>query len=674
MNEIMSNLETEMEIQKQDNTHNSKSNLYMFQFSFLYGNEIYLPYSAGILWSYARTIQDIKNNIENKGFRILREEPETIVGNLENSDIAAFSTYVWNFEMSVAVARIIKERFPKCLIVFGGPQVPDPERLEDFFEKYPFIDITVHGEGEITFSEILLAHINKTDFKKILGLTYRGTTTDIRPRTRDLNIFPSPYLTGVFDELLEIPYHYQTVWETNRGCPYGCTFCDWGSMTAQKLFQFDDERIFKEMELFAKKKVNHVYMSDANFGILPRDVEIARRIAKINEENNGYPKKIRVNFAKNNKDRVFEIAKIFNKQKMDKGITLSVQSMDPTTLETIKRKNLKFDTLSSFMKKYEAEQIDTVVELIIGLPGETYQSFKNGINTLLDNSAHNSLWIYRCTLLPNAPMNYAGYKKQHEIKTIRTPIELNHTVPGKDPVQEYENTIYETTTTSREDMIKTLLLSWSVSTFHALGLLQVIAVFSNRLHNMEFSTFYESLLNYAEQNPNTILGQEYCNVKKIITNALTNGSSWENVVLEYSEQTWSLEEASFLRIMLKNKTFYLELVMFMKFLQKTEGLNFDKELSSDILKYQEAVIVKSDDPKLIEFKVNSSIHSFFRNHLVGNEAELTYGEHSIKISNPYDFNDDKNQYSTEIVFWGRRGGKPIHSNIEELNLVNTTTN
>jgi hypothetical protein len=76
----------------------------MFQFSFLYGDEIYLPYSAGMLWSYARTIQDIKNNIENKGFRILREEPEAIVGNLENSDIAAFSTYVWNFEISVVVA------------------------------------------------------------------------------------------------------------------------------------------------------------------------------------------------------------------------------------------------------------------------------------------------------------------------------------------------------------------------------------------------------------------------------------------------------------------------------------------------------------------------------------------------------------------------------------------
>ena len=137
----------------------------------MYGNEIYLPYSVGTLWSYSRTIPEIEKNITKKGFRILREEPQKIVDGLENPQIAAFSTYVWNFEMSVEVARLLKKQYPKCLVVFGGPQIPDPERLEDFFDKYPFIDITVHGEGEITFSEILLAYINNTDYKNVIPKT-----------------------------------------------------------------------------------------------------------------------------------------------------------------------------------------------------------------------------------------------------------------------------------------------------------------------------------------------------------------------------------------------------------------------------------------------------------------------------------------------------------------------
>ena len=114
-------------------TKSPKTNLYLFQFSFLYGNEIYLPYSVGALWAYARTFPEINKHIEKKNFIILREQPADIVERLDNPGIAAFSTYVWNFEMSVAVARLIKERYPNCLIIFGGPQIPDSIRLEDFF-------------------------------------------------------------------------------------------------------------------------------------------------------------------------------------------------------------------------------------------------------------------------------------------------------------------------------------------------------------------------------------------------------------------------------------------------------------------------------------------------------------------------------------------------------------
>ena len=92
--------------------------------------------------------------------------------------------------------------------------------------------------------------------------------------------------------------------------------------------------------------------------------------------------------------------------------------MDPETLLTIKRSNLKYDTLSAFIKRYQSEGIDTYTEVILGLPGETYKSFKDGIESLLEASAHDSLWIYRCSVLPNAPMNDLDYKTKHKIKTV----------------------------------------------------------------------------------------------------------------------------------------------------------------------------------------------------------------------------------------------------------------
>ena len=353
---------------------------------------------------------------------------------------------------------------------------------------------------------------------------------------------------------------------------------------------------------------------------------------------------------------------------MDKGISLSVQSMDPETLTSIKRSNLKFDTLSSFVKKYEEEGIDTVVEIIVGLPGETYKTFKDGIESLLGASAHNSLWIYRCTVLPNAPMNYKEYKEKHQIKTIRTPIELNHTVPGLDPVQEYEETIWETATLPQADVIRTLVLAWAVQTFHALGLLEAVAIYANKLNNVRYTTFYERLIEYAEQNPKTSLGQEYLAIKEKIENAIKNGGSWESIVPEYNEQTWALEEASYLRFMLQLRTFFSEINGFLDFLQRSEGFTFDLETLPDVLKYQEAVIVRDKNTGVTELKVGSSVHSFFRGAVMGHDEKLQKGNYLIKITDVHDFNGDKNRYATEVVFWGRRGGKSLHQKVEEISM------
>ena len=649
----------------------SNTNLYLFQFSFIYGGQIYLPYSVGMLWAYARTMTKIDQNIENKGFVIVREHPNDIVARLENPRIAVFSTYIWNFELSASVARLIKQHYPDCLVVFGGPQVPNPDRLGTFFEQYPCIDIAVHGEGEVTFSELLLAYIDGTDFQKVPGLTYRGFTTESRPRTPDLNIFPSPYLTGEFDPLFALPYQFNAVWETNRGCPYRCTFCDWGSLTAQKIFQFDENRLAKEMEYFAQKKISHIYMADANFGILPRDVGIAYRMAEIKRNNGGYPQKVRVNYAKNDAERVYEIANLLNKEKMDKGITLSVQSLDPTTLTTIKRTNLKYETLSSFIKKYQTAGIDTHTEVIMGLAGETWTSFKNGIESLLEASAHDSLWIYRCEILPNAPMNDSSYRKKHGIKTIRTPMFLNHAAPGEDPVQEYEDIVIETATLPPGDFIKCLHLSWAIQTFHALGLLQVVAIYVKKIHGTPYTRFYECLMEYAERHSNTLLGKEYLHTKDKIEACLTKQATWDNIVPEYSELSWELEEASFLRFMSSVRTFYSELGEFLDYLQNSEGITLDREVLPDLLRYQEAMIVKVEHSGTTEFQVGCSIHSFHRHELTGQEGNLARGTYNISIVDPYDYSGDKSRYATEVVFWGRRGGKTLYQECQETPIPTT---
>ena len=149
----------------------------------------------------------------------------------------------------------------------------------------------------------------------------------------------------------------------------------------------------------------------------------------------------------------------------------------------------------------------------------------------------------------------------------------------------------ETATMPAKDYVRCLHLAWATQAFHALGLLQVIAIFTKQLNDIPYTTFYERLLEYAEQNPNTVLGKEYLVTKEKITQCITKGKSWANIVPEFNNQTWSLEEGSYLRIMLKLQVFYAEIDGFLNYLEKTEGFIFEPKILTDLLKYLEAMML-----------------------------------------------------------------------------------
>ena len=152
----------------------SKRNLYLVQFNYKYGKGIIMPYSVGVLWSYANQFSSIKKAYKLKDIICIRDEPDTIVDSLESPDVVAFSVSVWNYEISLAVANKIKKQYPDCLIVLGGPHVPD--KVGNFFIENSFIDILVHGEGEVIFREILEKRailLDKSDLKGIEGASFK---------------------------------------------------------------------------------------------------------------------------------------------------------------------------------------------------------------------------------------------------------------------------------------------------------------------------------------------------------------------------------------------------------------------------------------------------------------------------------------------------------------------
>jgi radical SAM superfamily enzyme YgiQ (UPF0313 family) len=294
--------------------------------------------------------------------------------------------------------------------------------------RYPSVDIAVHGEGEVTITE-LFEHLARggdggVGFQRealagVSGISFRSPDAGEqeivrslpRPRLRMLDQIPSPYLQGVFD-------HYggrvdAAIVETNRGCPFACTFCDWGSATNGKVVKFDMERIKAEIEWIGRKQVRVLWIADANFGMLRRDTEIAEWIVDV-KRRYGFPQEVVVNYTKNTTGRLADIIKTFTDgQIISQGI-ISIQTSDAQTLDVINRENIRTDKYDELIGVFDEAGLPLSTDLMIGLPGITVAAFDNDLQRYMD--ADVQVKAYPTQLLPNSPMADPDYMEKYRIE------------------------------------------------------------------------------------------------------------------------------------------------------------------------------------------------------------------------------------------------------------------
>ena len=143
----------------------SKLRVYLNEYNLVHDNAAYLPLVSGTLHAYAREIPAIRDGYEFAPYLFSPDLPDNIMAKIEKPDIAAFSLYTWSTNLSLHIARTIKDRYPNCLIVFGGGGVPhNPTK---FMEDHPFVDICVRGEGEQAFADLLIRNLSTREFSDI---------------------------------------------------------------------------------------------------------------------------------------------------------------------------------------------------------------------------------------------------------------------------------------------------------------------------------------------------------------------------------------------------------------------------------------------------------------------------------------------------------------------------
>lgn len=647
----------------------NKIKIQMVQFNNSYGNNVFIPYSVGVLQAFCQKDPVIRESYEFLPFLYRRGAVNEIVQRIGDVDILCLSCYMWNWKLNMAVAKRVRQQNERCLIIVGGPQVPD--EAANFLKEQPAIDIAIHGEGEETFYQVLLTQLQNRSFRSIQGLSCRDRRTGEvsfegkRSEINPLDDIPSPYLTGIFNELMvNDKADWVASWETNRGCPFTCAFCYWGRRS-RKVRTFSMERLFEEIEWFGRNKIALVFGCDANFGILERDLILVEKLAEIKKKY-GYPPTFRVCNMKNSNDIVFTVEKILHDSHMAKGTSLSFQSLSPEVLHNIKRKNIKIDLFHELQTRYMKAGMPTYTEMIIALPGETYETFVYGLNTLLENGQHSQIHLYNCTILVNSEMGEENYLKKYGIKTVEIPIFQQHVTPDTSDhhVTEYEKIVVATDSMPLEDWRRAYEFAWAVLCFHYLGIFQMIAVLLSGQYRIPYSFFYEALIRFSKDHPQSFIGRELTALNGILDNVL-RGIGFDQFLPEFGEVNWPPEEASFLRLSENIDALYKECENFLTSYLKQNHIVFDPELISDLLKYQRQRLVHYDDNHNPDHQfvldLNYDIPEYINAVMKGENHLLQRGRKRYHIVRNQNFNGDKKRFAQEAVWYGRKGGKFLYA-------------
>ena len=371
------------------------------------------PLGLGAVTSYA--LLKLGTEYEVKVFRTFQSLIEAI--DTCTPDIIGFGYFAWNDYLTLVAVRAVREKCPEALIVFGGSNispygqqisgfpidVPDnslvqPSAIESttfisdsfawpvygdyqLITSYPEIDVIIHGDAEIPLVGIMERFLETGDRSGVKAAAVQGCSalvdgTLVRgPKPEilmDLDQIPSPYITGVFSDLIE-KYNLIPQIETMRGCPYKCTFCTIGSnesLVRKHSLDYSIEEI-----LYLKDHVAHntLRIADPNWGMLKKDIELAEFIESLNKEHN-YPVSLRVYYSAGGP--FSNIKKMALMMKNLLPLNMSFQSLNKGTLKHIKRGNMPLRKVEEMVSFAKDNQIATGTELISGLPLESFQSFK----------------------------------------------------------------------------------------------------------------------------------------------------------------------------------------------------------------------------------------------------------------------------------------------------------
>jgi Radical SAM superfamily len=329
--------------------------------------------------------------------------------------VLGFSFYTWNAAEFLAAARDLKAACPELLIVAGGPHV---QQAEDYL-GIEAIDLVFLGEAELSFQQFMDSS-GREQWPAIDGLAWwNGVAIEQsapRERCRDLDTLPSPLEVLKLTDAQGQPRYESIAYETSRGCPFKCAFCEWGTgAIGSKMYQWSIERIRQDWEAIVRAGIKDIWLADSNFGALKQDLEKARIIVDL-KERFGLPLSFATSWSKKHSRQVQEIALLLNRNQLLPHYQLALQTLTPEALRLSNRQNMSANEYQPIAKQMSEQGVPIAAELIWGLPGDNLPEFERNLDQLLATFPNINIFGY--TLLPGTEF----YRRRQEYRIEAIPV------------------------------------------------------------------------------------------------------------------------------------------------------------------------------------------------------------------------------------------------------------
>ena len=469
------------------------------------------PLNIGFIASYCKKL--FGSDVEITLFKYIEELENAIQKSPPN--ILGLSNYAWNHRLGIEIFRIMKNKNPNTLRVYGGPNFPaDIKSQEKFMNKFSEIDIYVPIEGESGFSNIVKKVMeceSEEQFRKqvtqspidgCISRTQDGKLQYSNPiiRMNILDDIPSPYVSGILDKFFD--GRLTPMIQTNRGCPFSCTFCTDGKDEVSRVNQFSVDHIKEELLYIGQHIPNNIHsleISDLNFGMFPKDLEVCDVILEI-QEKYGYPNLIQATTGKNRQERVIQA---ITKLKGSLRLMMSVQSMDGQVLKNIRRDNISVEKMTGLAPAIKKNNLRTTSEVILGLPGESYESHLDTLRDLV-RAGMDFVRPYTLMLIHGSELSTPIQREKWGFKTKFRILPKDFTIlsNGK-KIMEIEEVVISTNTLKFEEYVELRTLAFIMFVSN-IGILYDAILKLLREYNIDVFELFHKTLKQESQAPNTV--------------------------------------------------------------------------------------------------------------------------------------------------------------------------